>query len=218
MRHMVIALMGIGALGVAASQASGQWGWGGPFAQNHHSSTAAEGLQRGAADVIRSAGMANVMNSEAAKNYEDARTKYLDNRLKGTKTYFEMRRYNKEYREAEKGPRPTSEQLFRLAKQATPKSLAPNELDPVTGEIAWPIALQGEDFAPYRKSLEELYAQRASAGGKLTPDQFNEIQKNIDDLQIELGRKARAKEIQPQTFTQANAFVKRLGYESRRSS
>ena len=217
MRHMVIALMSVGVLGVAVSQASGQWGWGGPFASNHHSSTLAEGVQRGAADVVRSAGMANLMNSEAAKNYEDARSKYLDNRLKGTKTYFEMRRYNKEYRQAEKGPRPTSEQLFRLAKEATPKSLAPTELDPVTGKIAWPTALQDDAFAKYRQNLEELYAIRASSGGKLTPDQFQEIQKNIDDLHVELGRKAKAKEIAPQTFSQANAFVKRLGYESRRS-
>ncbi len=217
MRHMAIALLGAGVLGIAVSQASGQWGWGGPWAQNHHSSTYAEGVQRGAADVVRSAGMANLMNSEAAKNYEDARSKYLDNRLKGTKTYFEMRRYNKEYREAQKGPRPTSEQLFRLAKEATPKSLAPTELDPVTGEIKWPTILQGDEFADYRKNLEELYAARASSGGKLTPDQFSEIQKNISDMQVELGRKVKAQEIEPQTFSQANAFVKRLGYESRRS-
>ena len=213
MTRMVIALMGVGVLGFAASQSSGQWGYGGGY----HSSTLAEGVQRGHADVVRSAGMANLMNSEAAGNYEDARSKYLDNRLKGTQTYFEMRRINKESRQAEKGPRPTSEQLFRLAKDATPKSLAATELDPVTGKINWPMILQDEAFAEYRKNLDELYALRANSGGKLSPDQFSEIQKNISDLQIELGRKAKSKEIPPQTFTQANAFVKRLGHESRRA-
>ena len=47
-------------------------GWGGP---SYHASTAAEGAARGMADVVRSAGAANLLNSEAAKNYEDARTK-----------------------------------------------------------------------------------------------------------------------------------------------
>ena len=114
-----------------AGPAEAQWGgWG---RMGGYASTAGQAADYGMAQVIRSQGYANLQNSEAAKNYEDARSKYLDNRLKGTKTYFEMRRYNKEYRQAEEGPRPTSEQLFRLAKDATPKALTPTELDPVTG-------------------------------------------------------------------------------------
>ncbi len=212
MTRVLFVLLGIGLLGTA-SQAFGQWvgGYGGYSG----AATATESTARGASDIIRSAGMANLMNSEAASNYEDARSKYLDNRMKGTKTYFEMRRYNKEYRAAEQGPRPTSEQLFRLAKEATPKRLAATELDPVTGKIAWPAIFEQEALAKYRKDLDELYALRASSGGKLSVDQQKEIQKNIDDLQIELGRLVKAGEIPPQTFSQANAFVKRLSYESR---
>ena len=54
---------------------------------------------RGAVDfdaaVVRSAGAANLMNSEAAIRYEEARSRYFENRLQGTETYFEMRRMNR---------------------------------------------------------------------------------------------------------------------------
>ena len=61
----------------------------------HHASTAAEGAARGMADVVRSAGAANLMNSEAAINIEDARSKYIDNRMQATNTYFQMKTVNK---------------------------------------------------------------------------------------------------------------------------
>jgi hypothetical protein len=196
----------IGPLLVAQRGMSFQYGWGG--APSYHASTAAEGAMRGAADVVRSAGQANLMNSAAAINYQDARAKDIDNRLKGTKTYFEMKRYNKEYRDATKSPRPTSEQLFRLAKSATPKSLSPDQLDPVTGKISWPEILMTDDFAEYRDTLDALYADRAQAAGKINFDQYNAIHKTVDDLQLELKRRVSA--MPPQVFSQANAFLTQL--------
>ena len=91
-----------------AVPARAQWGWGGGY----RPSTAAESYQRGFADVVRSAGAANVMNSAAMINVEEARSKNIENDLKATETYFEKKRVNKEYREQTKRPRPTSEQLF----------------------------------------------------------------------------------------------------------
>jgi len=44
----------------------------------HHASTVEEGAARGMADVIRSRGAANMMNSEAAINYEQARKSNID--------------------------------------------------------------------------------------------------------------------------------------------
>jgi hypothetical protein len=168
---------------------------------------------RGASDVIRSAGMANVMNAEAAIRTEKARSIYLDNRLKGTKTYFEMKRVNREYRDSTKAPRPTSEQLFRLAKDATPQSLSPDELDPVTGQINWPEILTTEGFDRDRETLEQLYADRAQASGRINLDQYNLIRQAISDMQIKLKRQV--KDMPPQVFSSANAFLKRLEHEGR---
>ncbi len=199
---------------ISLSPVFGQYGgWGGGWGGGYHSSTAEEGIQRGRADVVRSQGMKNLMDSEAVKNIEDARAKNINNRVQWTKAYFEMKRTNKEYRDAQKGPRPTSEQLFRLAKEATPKRLGPSELDPVTGAIDWPLVLKDDTYADYVNDLDQLFAERAKAKGKLTLDQFKKLESLLRDLQIELKR--RVHDYPPQSFVTANSFLKRLAYESR---
>lgn len=185
------------------------WG-GGAWGFQAHASTAAEGAARGVADVMQAAGAANLMNSAAMINVEQARSQYIDNRLKGTKTYFEMKQYNKDYRKANEKPRPTSEQLFRLAKDATPKKLSPQELDPVTGQINWPEALKTDEFSKSRAELEALYAQRAEASGKLSMDQFSAIRDSIAAMRETL--KGQARSLPPQVFTSANTFIRKLEF------
>jgi hypothetical protein len=126
-----------------------------------HSSTLEEGIQRGYGDVVRSYGMANLLNSEAAKNYEQARRDYLDNRLRATQTYFEMRRYNNDYRAAQRGQPLSYEQYVRLAKQLAPDRLSVSQLDPFTGTINWPLALQRPEYAEHRERIEGLFQARA---------------------------------------------------------
>ncbi len=209
--RLVLAICGM-LVTVGTVSAQSDWGWGG---YSYHASTAGEGYMRGMSDVIRSQGMRNLLNSEAAKNLEDARAKYIDNRLKATQTYFEMKRYNKEYRDANKKPRPTSEQLFRLAKKSLPKPLGPSELDPVTGVIHWPQLLAQPEFASARETLQQLFAARAKASGKFTLDQMNQAKQAVEDLQIELKR--RIHDIPAQVYMKSSSFLKRLAYEVRRS-
>jgi hypothetical protein len=56
-----------------SAQAQYYGGPGGSWYQPSFSSTLEEGMQRGYADIVRSRGMANLMNSQAAKEYELAR-------------------------------------------------------------------------------------------------------------------------------------------------
>jgi hypothetical protein len=191
---------------LALSDAQEYWG-------EYHAATAAESAARGMADVVRSAGEANLLNAEAAGYWEAARSQNIDNHLKYTKTYFEMKRANKEYRDATKAPRPTSEQLFRLAKDATPKSLTPDQLDPVTGKINWPEVLLTKEFSECRQTLDALYADRASASGRIKLDQYNQIRDTIKQAQDLL--KGKLNELPPATFTGANAFLKQLQYAAK---
>jgi hypothetical protein len=184
-------------------------GWGGPV---YRPATAAESYQRGFADVVRSAGAANLMNSAAMQNVEAARSQYIDNRLKATQTYFDMKRENKAYKEETQKPRPTSEQLFRLAKGAAPQRLAPTELDPVTGQVAWPLALQSSAFDSYRSALEELYAERANSSGSLSLEQQQQARRTIQQMRDELT--AQINDLPPQAFSQASAFLRRLDHEA----
>jgi hypothetical protein len=72
----------------------------GGYGYSYHSSTLEEGVQRGAADIVRSYGLANLLSSQGAKEFEAARSQYLDNEYKATTNYFEVRRYSAEQRRA----------------------------------------------------------------------------------------------------------------------
>ena len=145
--------------------ASNVWGGMGGSYGGGHASTAEEGALRGMADVTRSAGAANLMNSEASKNWMQGQRMYIENRQYGAETYFNMRETNKAARAAEAGPRPTREDLERYAKARTPDRLSVSELDPLTGRIEWPMVLRDEQFKQHRDALEALYDQRSAAGG-----------------------------------------------------
>lgn len=185
-------------------------GWGGGYGYGY-ASTAAEGFQRGMADVIRSTGAYNLMTSKAMSNVEDARKKYIKNRVDGTQAYFEMRRMNKAARQAEAGPRPTQQDVIRYAQERAPDRLTASEVDPLTGGIAWPSLLQNEAFKSEREELDELYEKRAGRGS-LTSSEVMRANKLISDMDQTL--QANVKGIPSQLYSPAKRFLKSLSYES----
>jgi hypothetical protein len=75
------------------------------FNRGGYASTAAQGADYGMSEMMRAQGYQNLQNSEAAKNWEDAKTLEIQNRLRWTETYFDMRKENREKRAEENGPR-----------------------------------------------------------------------------------------------------------------
>jgi hypothetical protein len=142
------------------------------------SSTLEEGAQRGYADIVRSQGMANLMNSQAAKEFELARREYIQNRMDATQTYFEMRRYNQEARAAARSSPLSTEQYVRLARERAPARLSVSQLDPFTGKITWPAPLRRNAYASLTGKLDELFAVRAHG----TVLAYGEIQAASDAL------------------------------------
>ena len=185
-----------------------QYPWGGTY----HAATAEESFANGMANVISSAGQANLLNSAAARNYEEARSRDLDNRLKAENTYFEMRKMNREYVAAERGPKPTPEQMFRYAKERAPNRLNPNQLDPLTGRISWPVVLEQDAYKAQREKLDELFASRAKYHGQLAPDQYFDLQKTAKDMEAEL--KKHIKDYPPTDYTRAKSLLESLAYEA----
>ena len=213
MKYLALVVLSAGALSGALLQGQNYYGGGGyaPYGSFYHSSTAGEGYARGMADVVRSAGDYNLRTSEAAKNYEDARSKDLDNRLKYTQNYFEMRRINKEARAAEQMPRLSNEDAFRLARQASPRPLTSAQLDRLTGRIEWPLILRDSRYSALVESLNRLFAERASSGA--TADTYLKVQKTADDLQAAL--KKNLDEYKSGDFIGAKKFIDSLAYEAR---
>jgi len=196
-----------------ASQARAQWG---PYYGGYHSSTAAEGYQRGMADLVRSQGMSNLYNSMAAQNLEAARSQELDNRLKATQTYFEMRQMNRSYTQAEQASRnrrsPGAEP-FRNTPKVKLERPGASDVDPVTGHIDWPLALQTNEYAQYRQELDALFAQRARNSGHVDVQIYEAITASTDGLLQSL--LANIRNMQPQAYVNAKSFVENLGYEGR---
>jgi hypothetical protein len=183
----------------------GYGGWGGGY----HSSTLEEGIQRGYADVVRSQGMANLLNSMALGNIEDARKKYIENRMDATQTYFEMRRYNQEARRAERSSPLSNEQYVRLARAQAPARLSVSQLDPFTGKITWPVPLRREKYNMLRSQIDSLFLEQAH-GTDLAAD---EIGAATDTLLAEL--KADIGSFRQTDYIAARNFVTSLAFEAR---
>jgi len=177
-----------------------------------HASTVEEGAARGLADVIRSSGAANLMNSEAAINVEEARRKYIENRLQATQTYFDMQRVNRQAR-AEKRPQPASQQqLIRFAQERLPQRLTASQLDPLTGALNWPTILRSAAFSADRQKLEQLFTKRASES-YLSPDEFLEVQDIVFGMQQELRRVGTS--FPGSMQIEARQFLESLNFEAR---
>jgi hypothetical protein len=196
-----IALLLIVVPTVAAAQGFGDGSQ--PF-----SSTVEEGAQRGYADVVRSYGMANLLNSQAANQIEQARRVYVENQLKATQTYFEMRRYNTESRRAER-PTPLSlEQYVRLARDQAPDPLTATQLDPLTGTLSWPAPLRAPEYEAFRRRIDRLFQDRAT--GYVV---YGEIQKAC--LEFEAQLKADIMRFPPNDYLGAKKFLDSLAYAAR---
>ena len=184
----------------------GRGGMGGGYA-----STAQQGADYGMAAVVRAQGYANLQNSEAAKNWEQAKTQEIQNRMRWTETYFEMRKTNTAARAAEEGPPVTQEQAIRMAKSAAPPRLGSTQLDPVTGHIEYPIVLMDKVFTPYRTDLDKLFSDRAASGGSLQYEDYQSIQHTISKWIDVL--KARVKDYAAGDYGRARTFLNSLTHE-----
>lgn len=202
-----LALGVLGGVMTSAAIVTAQYPW-----ASYHASTAEEGLARGMANLVWAAGEANLRNSQAAINYEQARSANFDNRLKATETYFEMRKMNKAYRDAEKSPPASTQDLYRWAKEGAPKRLTPTELDPLTGEINWSVALLGNKYTGHRQKLDDLFASRATHHGRLTQEQHASVRDTTMSFLNDLKNDIRA--FAPNDYLAARKMLESLAYEA----
>lgn len=203
---------------LAVSDAYGQPYFGGTGQYGGYaprSSTVGESYLRGSADLVRSAGERNLLNSEAAQGFSEARSMELDNRLKYAETYFARRRVNQEYREANRKPAPTEEQIFRMAKSSQPKRLTPSQVDPVTGKISWPSLLMTDQFSAERDVIDPLFENLVKYG-HLDFSDTTKIRNACGSMRKTLVKIIR--DVPGPDQRQANTFVNQLEYEARQAS
>ena len=171
--------------------------------------TVAGSSLNGMASVISAKGDYNLSTSAAAVNMTQAQKNEIQNRQQWTNTYFDMRQTNRAAQAAERRPPPTMEQIARMASEGVPKPLNPRDVDPVSGQIQWPSALEEDLFAPQRKEVEELFAARARYGSLGYSDQMK-ARKTIDVMYGEL--KSQVREIPPTDYVACRNFLQSLTY------
>jgi hypothetical protein len=175
----------------------------------HHSSTAAEGALNGMGNVISAQGNYNLATSAAAVNMTQAQQNAIQNQMTYTNTYFQMRETNKAYREANRKPRPTEEQMARWARDAAPKPPSPGEVNSVSGQVNWPTVLQDESFAKERTTVDELSAKKATHGSLSLSDQMT-ARKTIESMFAHL--KSHIREIPTQDYLASRNFLRSMIY------
>ena len=125
-------------------------------------STVGESYARGASDMIRSRGEANLSNSQAAINAQDAYSKSIDNSVKSVDAYWERRRVYDEHKAAEMY-KISSRRERRLARTGL-KSLTPQEFDRTSGNITWPGPMKQDQYTKYRETFDVMFHKRAQEG------------------------------------------------------
>ena len=181
----------VAAVGAASWFMPYGYGYGG-YGYGSAGTTAAQSYMMGMSQVIRAQGEANAYNAQAAINYEQARGAYIENSKKWTEAYYQRKElYQKS--EADKAARARQSRDNYLASLKTVPSptLAPSQLDPVTGHIIWPEALASDTYAPQRRKIEELVQIRRYTGmtemlaqqlSAVARDMQNELRSHITDL------------------------------------
>jgi hypothetical protein len=188
----------------SANVYGGYGGFGG-----YGASTAAGSALNGMAGVISAQGQRNLSNSAAAINMTQARKNEIQNQQAATDTYFNMRATNKAAVAAERGPKPTMEQLAYYAQEGAPKPLNTSQLNPVSGGLNWPSALQQPSFDAQRNEIDQLLATQARYGALNYADQ-TKVRKTIDAMFAQL--KAQIDQIPPMDYVACRNFLRSVNY------
>jgi hypothetical protein len=145
--------------GAIAGQAYNPWwGWGAGGG-----TTAAESYQRGMADVVRARGEYQRQQALAARDYEAARSAYIDNQTQWLAEYNQRKRMGEAQRQQEQQQRREAIDRARSTRAAarTQELPVPSQIDPDTGKIDWPTVLQEPRYLDMTGKLDTLLRQWA---------------------------------------------------------
>ncbi len=184
-------------------------GYGGVYGGSYGGGTVAGSAMQGMASVISAQGNYNLSTSAAAINMTQAQRNDIQNRQEWTRTYFDMRATQRAAVASERGPPPSQEQIARMAAAGVPRPLGSHEVDPVSGQVAWPGLLQDNLFAQQRGQIEQLLSKHAQYG-RLGISDSNQFGAAVEGMSASL--KEQVRNVPPQQYVVANNFLRSLMY------
>jgi len=147
----------------------------------HHASTPAEGWLRGWAQVIHATGNYLLSRSQSAIVAEQARALDLSN----DRRLIENHDWKQARRDRELEAKRLKNKAARPEKYRLAYELSSDQLERVSGEIAWPEVLRTDRYEGSRRRLEELFRKQAGYDGPQTncsPEIERESQSLIRDF------------------------------------
>jgi hypothetical protein len=160
--------------------------------------------------------MYNLATSKAMVNYQQARSSYLANEQAWMQAYQARKRDLKAQRASESEEAHAKLQRYQeyLAEHKTesPK-LNDSQLNPTSGRIAWPRALQEASFAQHRTAAEAFFALRATQSDSATDAKA--IRTTIHAMREEL--RNHIHELNTNDYLEARKFLIALDSEAEHS-
>lgn len=176
-------------------------------------STPASGIGHAAADVIRAQGMYNESTANALLRFEQARGQYLANQRQWMDMVTMRQRAITATRERSREMAKVRNARYRdegLWKAPLPPRLTSLELNPSTGKVTWPVALQRDTFALDRNEIESLLAARSEGGS--TSELMESLENRTRQMRLEL--RDHIRELRTQEYLQARRFLDSLALEA----
>src|SRR5436190_2225545 len=175
----------------------------------HHASTVEEGVLQGFAALRSAQGQANYLNSLAAINRQEARSRYIQNNKSAVDGYFYMRQANQSARTPH---RLTPEQYVTIARNAAPDRLNQSQYDSTLGRLNWPAALTDDDFAAERDALDRAFRGRSPGDAGAGSAFYGDVRQLTSSMELKL--KDHIQELDPAQYMAAKKFIAGVGYES----
>ena len=166
-----------------------------------------------AAEMIRSAGEYNRNTGAAQVYHQKAREQAIDNNYSSVINYFKIRSANRELRNAERGPVPTQEDMYRYSQARVPDRLSDAQLNRQIGDIQWPALLMRPEFASHRARLGELFYNRTYYNSGMASPSYTEIKAETERMMSTL--EGLVYESDPTAYLGAKKFITGLAYEAR---
>jgi hypothetical protein len=164
---------------------------------------------RGRGDLYRGLGEYNLYTSDAYINYEEARSRWMDNKLKYAMMYWERKRIAREHLATEAAERiATRDRWLKNRVPDVPARLTSAQLNPYDGKISWPRELRGEEFAVWRQHLESLFS--VPANERDTLHQY-EVKESVDAMRDILKEEILA--MPSNQYLTARKFLESLSWE-----
>ncbi len=176
----------------------------------HGGATAAGSYARGIAALTHAQGQYNRLTAEARVIDAEAVRLEIDNRQLAADTFFAMRQANQQARAALRKPRPSNTEIAERASKAAPDRLSSGQLDATTGELAWPVLLQTDEYSALRGEMQTVFQQRI-AGRGLDRQRAVGAQQTAGAMQQKLKNSIR--QVQAADYIEASRFLRSLTYE-----